>query len=274
MLIYVEMSLFANVPTFYVTPDYLLNAARKKYGRRIRVIGALESSLTEFWNNVEAKGTPFNPNDKPRPESKVIVDISAKEHCNYGTKEDEIMIVTTKEESTKENKSYSLSFGKESEWQFGGGLNIGASFFNTVSSTFGIEGKRTKGKWESETQSAGNERSLSQVYGVTGTIKVPPQMKTVVTITTYAVTYKLNVKAVISAPPNSYIPFYYSRSSGCCGMSSRRALGYITARELFQDQNEFRDLGYCVQFTVHSHLSYIGEVAEMDKRETPLVLGQ
>ena len=112
------------------------------------------------------------------------------------------------------------------------------------------------------------------MYGVTGTIKVPPQMKTTVMITTYAVTYKLNVTAVISAPPNSYIPFYFSRRSGCCGIGSRRALGYITARELFQDQNEFQDLGYCVQFTVHSHLSYIGEVAEMYKQETPLAMGQ
>ena len=95
------MSVFTSVPTFYVQPEYLLKAARRKYGRRIQMIGALESSIAEFWGNVEAKGTPFNPNDRPTPESKVIVDISAKEHCNYGTKEDEVMIVTTKEETTK-----------------------------------------------------------------------------------------------------------------------------------------------------------------------------
>ena len=267
------MSVFTSVPTFYVQPEYLVKAARRKYGRRIQMIGALESSIAEFWGNVEAKGTPFNPNDRPTPESKVIVDISAKEHCNYGTKEDEVMIVTTKEETTKEYKSYSLSFGKESGWQFGGGLNIGASFFNTASGSFGIEGKRTKGKWESETKNEGNERALSQTYGVTGTIKVPPKTKAVVTITTYAVTYRLNVKAVICAQPNSYIPFYFSRS-GCCGLRSRRVFGYITARELFQEQNEFQDLGYCVQFTIYSHLSYIGEVAEMYKQEMPLPVGQ
>ena len=253
----------------YVTPNYLLNAARKKYGRRIHVTGALESALGEFWDTVKAKGAPFNPSDRPTEDGRVIVDISAKEHCNYGTEEDEIMIVTTKEKTTRENKSYSLSFGKESGWEFGGGLNIGASFFNTASSSFGIEGKRTKGKWEAEEQTRGKEHALSQVYGVTGTIKVPPQKKTVVRITTYAVTYKLNVKSVISAPSTSRIPFYY-RSSGCCGLTSRRVLGYITARELFQNQNEFQDLGYYVQFTVQSQLSYVGEVAEMHKEETPL----
>ena len=255
--------------TLYLTPNYLLNAARKKYGRRIHVIGALESELAEFWDTVTAKGSPFNPNDRPTEDGRVIVDISAKEHCNYGTEEDEIEIVTSKEKTTRENKSYSLSFGKESGWEFGGGLNIGASFFNTASSSFGIQGKRTKSKSETEGRTSGEERALSQVYGVTGTIKVPPQKKAVVRITTYAVTYKLNVKAVISAPSTSRIQFYYT-SSGCCGLTSRRVPGYVTAREIFQNQNEFQDLGYYIQFTVYSQLSYIGEVAEMHKEEAPL----
>ena len=49
------MSVFTSVPTFYVQPEYLLKAARRKYGRRIQMIGALESSIAEFWGNVEAK---------------------------------------------------------------------------------------------------------------------------------------------------------------------------------------------------------------------------
>jgi len=236
---------------------------------RISGIRVDESALVAFWETVDAKGSQFNPKDVPTEDGRIIVDITAKEHCNYGTKEDEIMIVTSQEETRKEKNSYSLSFGKESGWEFSGGFNIGASFFNTASSFIGIEGKRTKGKWKSEEQSREEERSLSQLYGVTGTIKVPPQHKTVVTITTYAVTYKLNVKSVFSAPATSSIPFDF-KSSGCCGLTSRRVPGYVNARELFQNENDFEDLGYRVQFTVRFQLSYISEVAEMRKKETPL----
>lgn len=260
---------FATGQTTYVKPNYLINAAHRKYGGRISVIGAFEDILAEFWDTVETKGNAFNPGDRPKEDSRIIIDISAKEHCNYGTIEDEIMVVTSKEESRTQKKSYSLSFGKKSGWEFGGGLNIGASFFNTASSTIGIQGKRTKGKSSSEEETKEEERALSQTYGVTGTIKVPPKTKTEVKITTYAVTYKLAVKTIFSAPSTSYIPFYY-RGSGCCGLTRPRRFGYITAHELFQRETDFQDLGYAIQFTKDSELSYISEVAEMRKQETPL----
>ena len=260
---------FATGQTDYVKPYYLINAAHKKYGERIFVLGAYEDALADFWDTVETKGTTFNRDDRPEEHSRIIVDISAKEHCNYGTKEDEVMVVTSKQEAMTQKKSYSLSFGKQSGWQFGGGLNIGASFFNTASSSIGIVGKRTKGKSTSEEESKEEERSLSQTYGVTGTIKVPPKIKTEVKITTFAVTYRLNVKTVFSAPSTSYIPFYY-RGSGCCGLTRPKRFGYITAHELFQYETDFQDLGYAVQFSKDSELSYISEVAEMRKQETPL----
>ena len=260
---------FATGQRIYMKPDYLVNAAHRKYGRRIYVIGAFESTLADFWDTVETKGTTFNRDDPPEEHSRIIVDISAKEHCNYGTKEDEVMVVTSKQEARTQKKSYSLSFGKQSEWQFGGGFNIGASFFNTASTSIGISGKRTKGKSTSEQESKEEERELSQTYGVTGTIKVPPRTKAVMKITTFAVTYKLNVKTVISAPSTSYIPFYY-RGSGCCGLTRPQRFGYITARELFQYEANFQDLGYAVQFAKDSQLSYISEVAEMCKEEIRL----
>lgn len=262
--------------TVYVTPGYLLNAAKRKYGRHIFVIGALESALADFWDNVETKAENFDKNQRPVEVSRVIVDITAKEHCNTGTIGNDTMEVTTDQQETRsEKKSYSLSFGKQSNWEFGGGLNIGASYFNTASASIGIQGKRSKGKWKSEEEGKEEERVMSQSYGVKASeIKVPPMTKVTVEITTYAVTYKLPVRSVFSAPVSSYIPFYYKGWLGnlCCAGAGPtfRKFGYVTATELFQLQNNFCNLGYCVQFTKDSELSYVAETVEMYKKEEGL----
>lgn len=262
--------------TVYVTPSYLLKAAKRKYGRNIVMIGAVESALNEFWDAIGNKlhGSEFNKNLRPVEDSRIIVDITAKEHCNLGSDVDHVDITTSKEETRSQKKSYALSFGKQSGWEYGGGLNIGASFFNTASASIGISGKRTTGKWRSEEEGREEERSLSQRYGVVGRIEVPAKTKVSVKITTYAVTYKIDVKIAISAAATSYIPFYYKNYLGslfCAGGGSCcRKFGFITARELFQNETEFEDLGNFVQFTRNSQLSYICEVAEMYKEETPL----
>ena len=267
---------FASRQTVYVTPSYLVRAAKRKYGSNIIMIGAVESALKEFWDTVANKlsGSQANKNLRPVEDSRIIVDISAKEHCNFGNDVDKVEITTNKEETRSEKKAYSLSFGKQSGWEYGGGLNIGASFFNTASASLGISGKRTKGKWKSEEEDKEEERSLSQGYGVVGKIEVPAKTKASVKITTYAVTYTTNVKIVISAPSTSYIPFYYKKYLGnlfCAGGGSCcRKFGFVNARELFQNETEFQDLGHSVQFTRDSQLSYIGEVVEMYKEETPL----
>ena len=240
------------------------------------MIGAVESALADFWDTVETKAENFDESQRPEAVSRVIVDITTKEHCNTGTSEDKIEVVTGQEERRSEKKSYSLSFGKQSNWKFGGGgLNVGGSFFNTASASIGIRGKRSSGKSRTQEEGKEEERMLSQTYGVkVGDLTVPRKTKVTVEIITYAVTYTLPVKAVISAPSNSYIPFYYKGWLGnlCCAGAGPtfRKFGYITALELFRSEDNFRDLGYCVQFTKASELSYIGETVEMYKKEKEL----
>ena len=262
--------------TVYVTPGYLRTAAIRKYGRHISVIGALEGPLAEFWDTVQVKAENVDENERPKPVSRIIVDITAKEHCNTSTRKDTIEITTGQEKRRSEKKSFSLSFGKQTNWEFGGGLDIGASYFNTASASIGIQGKRSSGTTKSQEEGKEEERVLSKTYGVkAGEIEVPPMTKVTMEIVTYAVTYKLNVKSVFSAPANSYIPFYYKGWLGnlCCAGAGPtfRKFGYITAPELFQFEDNFCNLGYCVQFAKASELSYIGETVEMYKKEEKLI---
>jgi len=263
-------------PDEYVAPPYLINAVHKKYGRGILLIGAIESDIKEFWRNVEVKASNSGFQDKPPQEvTRQIVDISAKEHVNNGTEEDEVEVLNNEEETRTEQKSYSLSF--EKSWEFSGNINVGASFFNA----FGVGGpsiglggsiKRTKKTLQDLTKE--EERSLSQQYSLTGKIKVPPKTKLTVTITTYAVNYKANLKAAFAVSMSNVIPFYYKSGLGklCCagiGPTCRR-VGYITAEELFQGQNEYNVDGGNITFSRETELSYLAETIEMYKVEQRL----
>ena len=257
----------------YVKKPYLLTAARRKYGQNIFVIGAPEDKLNSFWDSVEIKSAKSQTYERPSEESRIIVDITSKEHCNTGTIDDVIDIETAQEETRRDASSYTLSFGKESGWEFGAAASIGASFFNTASASIGLGGKYNRRKWKSEEQHIEKERSLSQSYGVKATqITVPPNTKVTVRITTYAVTYKLKVKSLFTISSTSYIPIYYKKGLGklfCPGIGPTcRRYGFITARELFQNLSGVQDLDDYIEYTNDSELSYIGETVEMHKEVT------
>jgi len=205
--------------------------------------------------------------------TRVIVDITAKEHLNTGEKEDEVEVFTNQEESLKETKTYSISFTKG--WEFGGSLNVGASFFNVLgagspSIGLGIGGKRFKNTEESSTFA--KERSLSQQYSLTGRIKVPPKTKLNVKITTYAVTYKTSVKVEFSVSCAARIRFFYKPAWSVyfCAGTACRSTGHITAEDLFENQFEYNLSNGIVSFTEETDLSYIGEVLQMNKESTLL----
>lgn len=198
------------------------------------------------------------------------MDITAKEYVNLGNKDDEVEVLNSEEKNVTQHKSYSLSF--EKKWEFGGNINVGASFFNAIGaggSSIGLGGtiKRTKNAFKDSTQE--EERSLSQQYSLTGTITVPPKSKLTVTISTYAVNYKVNLNAVFTSPVSNVIPFFYKSGLGklCCpgfGPTCRK-WGFIFAQELFEGEKGFTFEGSTVTFSREADLSYLAETIEMFK---------
>ena len=259
-----------------VKPLYLVNAARRKYGRGIYVIGVLDHHLNEFWEGVNMRATYFD-GQRPQEVSRAVVDITAKEHVNTSDydDDDEVDITTDKEETRKKQKSYSVSFRKA--WEFGGSINVGAKFFNVIGgggAALGLGGSVKRVKEKSEEESRAEERSLSQKYGVKGAIKVPKKSKLKVQIITYAVSYVLAVKVAFTIPMAAVIRFYYKSGLGkllCAGNGAAcRKSGFVTAEELFRNEDEFNVNGGWIHFTRETDLSYLGETIEMFKELTPL----
>ena len=272
---YDQIGLFAPE---YELPKYLTDAAYRKYGPGIIIIGATESDIKDFWRNLKVKASKgFGYQDEPPQEvTRQVVDITAKEHVNCGTfEEDEIEVVNDEEETKTQHKSYSLSF--EKSWEFSGNVDVGASFFNALGvggASLGLGGSISRRKKTHQDSTREEERSLSQQYSLTGKIKVPPNTKLIVTITTYAVNYKVNLNATFTSPVSNVLPFYYKSGLGkyCCGGigPTCRKAGFIDAEDLFQNENGFNVEGGTITFSREAKLSYLAEVIEMYKEMQPL----
>ena len=87
------MSLLANLERLKV-PGYLERAAKRKWGRRIHILGSYQSELDRFFASILYRAVHFD--QRPRETARQIVDVDAKEHINEGEIEDEIEIKSMK----------------------------------------------------------------------------------------------------------------------------------------------------------------------------------
>ena len=98
----------------YITPPYayLLTAAQRKYSQNICVIGTPEEQLNGFWDSVEIKIARSQTYERLVEDSRIIVDITSKEHCNTGTEDDVLEVETAQEELKNKRKVLYLVFWK------------------------------------------------------------------------------------------------------------------------------------------------------------------
>ena len=148
----------------YSKPGYLMRAAQRKYGHNIWIIGTDQSQLERFWSKVEVKASNFR-SERPKEISRTVVDITAKEHVNKGAEPDTIEIINAQTEKRSQRKLYTLTFQKG--WEFGGSIDVGASFFNVLGTggpSFGLAGFAKHSRTTTKEDTTEELRSLSQQY--------------------------------------------------------------------------------------------------------------
>lgn len=270
------------------SPQYIVDAAKIKYGRHIFVLGASQKDIETFWRHVGYAVYPDTEVAAPVEKGRTIVDIDTKCHINDSSKElegiqgqkpkkpedwyDDFQITSKKSKGEQRSKSYSLEIGKTTQKQIGGNLKIASpSFFNVagggIAPELGINASYSKISSKSEKSEESRNESLTQEYEVVDTLKVPPRTKVKVTITTYAVTYESEVKIQLTVDAKSGIPVKYrtpvSRILGGLTTSS----GILTAKEVFVNEKDFNDEGANITFSRMSKISYLGEEVEIIKDE-------
>lgn len=268
-------------------PQYIVDAAKVKYGRHIYVLGAAQKDIDKFWKHIGYAVYPDTEISVPAEKGRTLVDIDTKTHINDSNEEmedggdkpkkpedwyDDFQITSKKSKGEVRSKSYSLQIGKTTQKQIGGSLKIESpSFFNVagggIAPELGINANYSKISSKTETSGESRDETLTQEYEIVDTLKVPPRTKVMVSIKTYAVTYESDVKIQLTVDAKSAIPIKYrtpvSRLLGGLTTSG----GILTAKEVFANENDFKDDGVNITFSRMSKISYLGEEVEIVKDE-------
>ena len=268
----------------YRKPNYIVNAARRKYGQSIHVIGSTREEISDFYSEIiqHTLSTTL-----PEEVGRTVVDIDSKCHLNKSERGDmnqenekpedwydEFEITSKKATSESSSKSYQLQLTNSRETQYGADLNFkvgGSGFFNMASA--GIGGgagfKKTTAKTEQTTKGSTQEESLSQGYEVVDRLKVPPRTKVKAKITTWAVTYESKTRTQLFVDADAYITVRYrTRFAQVLGLACFTTIGRLTAQDLFGDEEDFQSTDEFVTFQRDGSISYLGEEVEITKTKT------
>ena len=269
----------------YKAPGYIKEATKKKYGEDIFVIGVSSQELSAFLN-----GMSYHMIETTRPVEvgRSVVDIDCKSHTNTAEEKedgggndkkpedwyDEFEITSSKNKGQTKSKSYQLNWESSKTKSVGGnlGLNVGgAGFFNMATATAGVSGSYSKTTTQSDSKQQAQEESLTQSYAVVDTLMVPPKTKVVAMITTWAVTYESATTTEVTVDTTQVLPVRYrtmfSRRLG--GMFT--STGVLTARDLYEEEEDFKCDDYMVTFKRQGKISYLGEEVEVVKQKIPIL---
>ncbi len=250
-------------------PKYLQDAAKRKFGRGIFIVGSTEAEIQRFWGQVHYKAIRFD--DRPKPVGRAVIDIDVKSHCNFGEKVDHMEITTKKTSSQKRTKTYQLSLGKSWTFQAGANVNIDAKFFNIAGAGIGGNTSLSRTETKNETAKDETEEALGQEFGIIEKLEILPKTKVKATITTWAITYESKTQVEVRVDREASIPVrfrspFQQAAGGIC-----TSLGYVTAEEIFRANGQEVHLETdTMWFLFDSAFSYLGEELEVLREQLPL----
>ena len=274
--------------TFYKKPQYIENAAKRKYGRDIFVVGATQDNITQFFNKIKQNALSAT---LPEEVGRAVVDIDCKSHVNQadgrdaGRNEkpddwfDEFEITSKKGTSESRSKSYQLQLTNSKETSVNAKLNFkvgGSGFFNMAGAPISPEAgagggfSRTTTETKQTTESDKKEEALSQEYQVVDRLKVPPRTKVRAKINTWAVTYESKTRTKLTIDAQAFIPIRFrTRFSQMLG-GICTSVGRLTAEDIFVNEDKFKSEDGFVTFERDGKISYLGEEVEITKEKTGL----
>ena len=203
----------------YKKPQYIVDAAKKKFGTDILIIGSTQDELNKFMKKIEHQALSASP---PEEVGRIVVSIDCKSHANHtdgcadGREKaedwyDEFEITSKGGVSQSKSSSYQLQLSSSKETQIGANLNFsvgGSNFFN-LSGGGGLSATQTKTETKQTIESETKEGALSQEFQLVDRLKVPPRTKVQAKIITWAVTYKAKTRTKLSIEADTYVPVRY-----------------------------------------------------------------
>lgn len=206
--------------SYNLKPFWVVNLVREKYRREAK--GVRSDDLDSFVGEMRVALTkPISEEDEDamcgHEIGRNIVDVDEKEFANIGTIPDTFAIKTQKTSTAETKKAYQITKAKATTFGGEGGLSISTNFFNINGPGASIGGKASREKTKEKSLRGEDVRGLSQEYGILAKITVPPKKSIEVQITTYAVSYGVEVDLTASMPTNARLTVLAPRGFfGCC----------------------------------------------------------
>lgn len=254
-----EMSTFSSNNSTVTVWDIYLTAARCMFGDDIEVIRT--AHISNILNNLCFNLVVVASDQQVTEKTQTTVDITTKEYTNCSDKDVDETLVKVKKHyiAAKENQYY---FSPTNGVNLGMGANIGAKVMG-LSMGGGsalVGGIHNKYKSREENFQADFRYS----YEHEERIKIPPQSRVNVKITTYAIKYEQSYTLRFSIPASYSLQVKYKTKFNqiCCCSNT----GYITAAQLFQTLPSFHEQNGMARFYQHGILSWMGEGSNIEKK--------
>ena len=247
--------------------DFLVNAAKSRFGRHIQVLRTSPSvvALNKFFE--ELQFSVLYHDAEPTETRNTVVDIHTKVYVNKSNDErDETVIQVSRPGSITQGNRY--HFTPTSGLTFNFGKDIGAQIVGlaTIGGNLGVK----------EDSAASNQHhkmssNFHFEYKQEEKISIPPNRKVKAKITTSTIKYEMRYTLEFKIPSSRFVNVTYLNrfQQLLCGLVCRSRKP-VYAADILQDLPNFREQnGWCF-FQQVGILTWIGENCNVEKTEEPL----
>ena len=258
----------------YRKPNYICEAARRKYGRRIQILGITKEEENRLWKEISVRAVSTG---KLQEKSATVVDVktmtlvnksSTDNTCESMEKEgvvsgyNEVEIGSQSKNNQASQKTLQIQLGNWSHGEIGDMVNMKLSEANYYNSTAtpiifktGVLDKEHK---EEE------KPVLDKDYHMMERLKIPPKTKFTAKILTKAVTYEVKMVTELRINANTALPLRFKgRFEKQFGSFCTATIRPLSAKDLFRNEAGFKMVDDVITFTREGTVTYVSEEVEI-----------
>ena len=256
----------------YRKPHYICEAARRKYGRQIQIMGITHEEENRLWKEINVRAVSTG---KLQQRSASVVDVKSmslvnnsltEKNCESMEKEsayNEVEIGSQSRSNQVSQKTLQIQLGDWSHGEIGDMINMKlseANYYNSVAPpvTFktGVLGECRKDE--------DGPLVLDKDYHVMERLKIPPRTKLTVKILTKAVTYEMRMVTELRLNANTALPLRFKgRFEKQLGSFCTATIRPLCAKDLFCNEAGFKMVDGMVTFTREGTVTYVSEEVEI-----------
>ena len=264
----------------YRKPNYICEAARRKYGRRIQILGITKEEENRLWKEINVRAVSTG---KLQRKNATVVDVKTMSLVNKTSSENnwesmekesaacaynEVEIGSQSRNNQASQKTLQIQLGNWSNGEIGDLVDMKlseASYYNSSAAPITFEtGVLDKSKDRKDDADLEKKCALDKDYHVMEKLKVPPKTKLTAKILTKAVTYEVKMVTELRIDANTTLPLRFKgRFEKQLGSICTATIRPLSAKDLFCNEAGFKVIDDVITFTREGTVTYVSEEVEI-----------